>query len=165
MKTIKVTLFLLILLFSGKAQAQMAAAKTFSPKVAVEVTLNAPMEKVWEYLQDRDVYKKMTGARTFEIQGMYEDSPVKVVGKDGTSRKQHISAIIEPRHMVCFFVTQSDYLKNTWGYNFDVKAKNDRQCIVSMKVFNGEAPVPDALKKNMQKEFEHMKKFLEKEFK
>lgn len=166
MRTIKLTLLFFILLITSKAQAQMAAAKELPPKFKVEVTLNASVDKVWEYFQEKEVYKKMTGAKTFEIRGMYIDSPIKVVGRDGTPREQHISAIIEQRHMISFFVTKSEYLKDdTWVYNFQVKPKGENQCTVEMKVYNGYDPITEALEKNMRKEFEHMKKYLAKTFK
>lgn len=165
MKTIKIVFLLLALLLTGNAYAQMAAAKRIPPQVVVEAGLNAPIDEVWQFMNEKDNYKDMSGARTFVPQGMFAESPVKVVGHDGTARQQNISYINETRHIISFFVTKSDYLKNMWGYTFELAPKGDKKCTLSMNVFYTDGTVPDNLKKNMQQEFTHMKKYMEKKFK
>lgn len=55
----------MIVFMAGNVVAQMTAAKRIAPMVEKKVTLNAPAEKVWEYVSDPVNYKKFSGVKEF----------------------------------------------------------------------------------------------------
>ncbi|MEG1737751.1 MAG: hypothetical protein RR259_05885, partial [Odoribacter sp.] len=67
--TIQMMICLVVMMFTaGNLQAQMTAAKKILPAVEKKVILNAPAQKVWDYISEPENYKKFSGVKAFSCE-------------------------------------------------------------------------------------------------
>lgn len=160
-------LCLCILLGSVSAvSAQMAAAKRVPPAVEKKVVLNAPAEKVWEYVSEPANYKKISGVKEFTCEEKALNAKIELTTKSGKSRSQYISVIDYDNYRICYFVTRSDYDgDNQWVYSFDIKPKGDKKCEFIVAIFHGFEPLPAEFDKEITQEFNDIITGVSKKFK
>lgn len=138
----------------GNVQAQMAAAQKIPPAVEKRVVLNAPAEKVWEYVSEPANYKKFSGVKSFTCEEKALNAKITLTTKEGKRRNQYISVIDYDHFRICYFVTHSDYDgDNNWVYSFDVYPDGDKKCELVVAVYHGFEALPDGFKTGITQEF------------
>lgn len=150
----------------GNLSAQMTAAKRIPPAVEKKVVLNAPAQKVWDYVSEPGNYRKFAGIKEFSCSEKALNAKIKLVTKAGSKRDQHISVIDYDRFRICYFVTQSDYDgNNQWVYSFDVLPKGSKKCEFVVAVYHGLEPLPENFKTGITEEFNDIITGVTKKFK
>lgn len=148
------------------ASAQMAAAKRVAPMVERKVILNAPAEKVWEYVSEPVNYKKFSGVREFTGKERCLNEQIELVTQAGHKRNQYISFLNFDRRRICYFVTKSDYDgDNQWVYSFDVFPKGKKKCELVVGLYHGDEPLPEVFEKGITQEFDAIIAGVSKKFK
>lgn len=128
----------LVLLGSVAASAQMAAAKRIPPAVEKKVVLNAPAQKVWDYISEPANYKKFSGVKEFTCEEKALNAKIELTTKSGSKRSQYISVIDYDAYKICYFVTLSDYDgNNKWVYSFEVHPKGNKKCELIVAIYHG----------------------------
>lgn len=163
----KLLICLMLMLGVGvTASAQMTAAKRVAPAVEKKVVLNAPAEKVWDYVSEPANYKKLAGVKEFTCEEKALNAKIKLETKAGSKRDQYISVIDYDHFRICYFVTQSDYDgDNQWVYSFDVFPKGNKKCEFVVAVFHGDQPLPAKFKEGITQEFNDIITGVSKKFK
>lgn len=150
----------------GNLAAQMVAAQRIPPAVEKKVMLNAPAQKVWDYVSEPGNYKKIAGVKEFSCNEKALNAKIRLVTKAGSKRDQHISVIDYDHFRICYFVTRSDYDgDNQWVYSFDVFPKGDKKCEFVVAVYHGLEPLPDHFKTGITEEFNNIITGVTKKFK
>ena len=150
----------------GNLQAQMVAAQRIPPAVEKKVVLNAPAQKVWDYISEPANYKKFSGVKTFTCQEKALNAKIELVTKAGSKREQHISVIDYDHFRICYFVTRSDYEgERQWVYSFDIFPKGGKKCEFVVAVFHGVDPLPEEFKQGITQEFNDIITGVSKKFK
>ncbi len=148
------------------ASAQMAPAKRVPPAVEKTVVLNAPAEKVWEYVSEPANYRKFSGVKEFTCEEKALNAKIELTTRDGKKRNQHISVIDYDNFRICYFVTKSDYDgDNQWVYSFEVKSRGSKKCELIVAVYHGFDPLPEEFKKGITQEFNDIITGVSKKFK
>lgn len=150
----------------GEVEAQMAAARRIPPAVEKKIVLNAPAQKVWDYISEPANYKKFSGVKTFTCQEKALNAKIELVTKAGSKREQHISVIDYDRFRICYFVTKSDYEGDKqWVYSFDVFPKGNKKCEFVVGVYHGFDPLPEEFQAGITEEFNDIITGVSKKFK
>lgn len=148
------------------ASAQMAAAQRIPPAVEKKIVLNAPAEKVWDYISEPANYKKFSGVKSFTCEEKALNAKIELTTKNGKKRNQHISVIDYDRYRICYFVTRSDYDgDNQWVYSFEVLPKGNKKCEFIVAIYHGFDPLSEEFKKGITEEFNDIITGVSKKFK
>lgn len=155
MKNLGITLvgLIMMLFIIQPVTAQMAAAKRVPPAVEKKITLNAPAQKVWDYISEPANYKKFAGVKEFTCEEKALNAKIHLVTKAGSQRDQYISVIDYDQYKLCYFVTHSDYDgDNQWVYAFDILPKGNKKCQLVVSVFHGLDPLSPEFEKGITEE-------------
>ncbi|MEG2276835.1 MAG: SRPBCC family protein [Odoribacter sp.] len=164
--TIQVMICLVVMMFTaGNLQAQMAAAKKIAPAVEKKVILNAPAQKVWDYISEPENYKKFSGVKAFSCEEKALNAKIELTTKADKKRKQHISVIDYDLFKICYFVTSSDYDgDNQWVYTFEVLPKENNKCEFVVSIYHGFDPLSPEFKEGITQEFNDIVAGVSKKF-
>lgn len=147
-------------------QAQMAAARRVPPAVEKKVVLNAPAQKVWDYISEPANYKKFSGVEEFTCAEKALNAKIELTTKSGKKRSQYISVIDYDNYRLCYYTTKSDYAGDrNWVYSFDVHPKGDKKCEFVVAVYNGFDELEPAFKEGITAEFNDIITGVTKKFK
>lgn len=163
----KILLCLLVVCLGGStAFSQMTAAKRIPPAVEKKVVLNAPAQKVWDYISEPANYKKFANVKEFTCTEKALNAKIKMETKAGSKRNQHISVIDYDNFRLCYFVTRSDYDgDNQWVYSFDIFPKGNKKCEFVASIYHAGEPLSAEFEKGITQEFNDIITGLSKKFK
>ena len=144
----------ILMLGMGSVSAQMTRAKRIPPAVEKKVVLNAPAQKVWDYISEPANYKKFSGVKSFTCKEKALNAKIGLTTRSGKQRNQYISVI------------HSDYDgDNQWVYSFDVHPKGEKKCEFVVGVYHGFEALPEGFKTGITQEFNDIITGVSKEFK
>lgn len=151
---------------AGNSQAQMAAAQKIPPAVEKKVVLNAPAQKVWDYISEPENYKKFSGVKEFTCEEKALNAKISLTSKNGQKRDQNISVIDYDRFKLCYFVTKSDYDgDNQWVYSFEILPKGNKKCEFVVAIYHGFDKLSPEFEKGITEEFNDIITGVSKKFK
>lgn len=128
---------LVVMMFTaGNLQAQMTAAKKILPAVEKKVILNAPAQKVWDYISEPENYKKFSGVKAFSCEEKALNAKIELTTKADKKRKQHIFELNFDQFKISYLVTNSDYDgDHEWAYSFNVLPKGNNKCELVVSIY------------------------------
>lgn len=146
--------------------AQMAAAKRVPPAVEKKVVLNAPAQKVWDYISEPENYRKFAEVKEFTCEEKALNAAIKLTTKEGKKRDQKISVIDYDTYKICYFVDHSDYDgDHKWVYSFEVIARGNKKSEFIVAVYYGLDPLSPEFEKGITQEFNDIIEGVSKKFK
>lgn len=135
-------------------QAQMAAARKIPPAIVMNVMLNQPADSVWKYISEPDNFKEYMGFKDVKCyEGRVIDANVYITFDNGTEREQIISVLKEDTRQINFFVQNSEYLNDKWGYAFQVYPRGKNKANVELLLYVMESEKDKFSMTEMENEF------------
>ena len=148
-------------------QAQMPVAQRIPPVLEEKVELNAPADKVWEYVSNPANYKEFSRAKEFWYEGAETGSKIVLTNRKGQKRNQTIGMLVPQMRAISYMVTESDYSTDKqWVYRLDVEPGDTKdRSVVVIGVYFGFDELPEDMKKGLSAEIDDMIAGLKKKFK